>query len=80
MPVFNATTVTVMVDRWKSETHSFHLSCCEMMVTLEDVARIHGLLIRGRPVTDRVDSTGWHERVTVFIGRESSVRVLSVKG
>jgi hypothetical protein len=42
MPVFNATAimVTVMVDRWKPETHSFHLLCGEMTVTLEDVAMI----------------------------------------
>jgi hypothetical protein len=80
MPVFNATAITMMVDRWRLETHSFHLPCGEMTVTLEDVAMILGLPIRGRPVIDRVDSAGWHERVTVFIGWEKSVRVPSVKG
>jgi hypothetical protein len=56
MPVFNATTITTMVNRWRSETHSFHLPCGEMTVTLEDVAMILGLPIRGRPVTGHVDS------------------------
>jgi hypothetical protein len=51
-----------------------------MTVTLEDMAMILGLLIRGRHVIDRVDSAGWHERVTVFIGQEPPVRVLGVKG
>jgi uncharacterized protein (DUF849 family) len=68
MPVFNATTITMMVDRWRSETHSFHLLCGEMTMTLEDVAMILGLSIRGRPVTDHVDSVGWRERAAVFIG------------
>jgi hypothetical protein len=56
MPVFNAMAVTAMVDRWRPQTHSFHLSCGEMTVTLEDVAMILGLLIRGCHVTSRVDS------------------------
>jgi hypothetical protein len=80
MPVFNAMAIMAMVDRWRPETHSFHLLCGEMMMTLEDMAMILGLLIRGCPVTDRVDSAGWHERVTVFVGREPPVRVLGVKG
>jgi hypothetical protein len=33
MPVFNATAITVMVDRWRSETNSYHLPCDEMTVT-----------------------------------------------
>jgi hypothetical protein len=80
MPVFNATTITAMVDRWRPDTNSFHLPCSEMTVTLEGVAMILGLPIRGRPVTARVDSARWHERVVVFVGRESPVRVPGVKG
>jgi hypothetical protein len=80
MPVFNATAITTMVDRWRPETHSFHLPCREMTVTLEDVAMILGLPIRGRHVTGRVDSTGWHKRVVVFVGWEPPTRVLGVKG
>jgi hypothetical protein len=30
MPVFNVTTITAMVDRWRPDTHSFHLPCDEM--------------------------------------------------
>jgi hypothetical protein len=55
MPVFNATAITAMVDRWRPETHSFHLPCGEMTVTLVDVAMILGLPIRGCHVTGRVD-------------------------
>jgi hypothetical protein len=80
MPVFNTTTITVMVDRWRSQTHSFHLSCGEMTMTLEDVAMILGLSIRGRPITGRCDSSTWRNRVAAFLGRESPVKVLGVKG
>jgi hypothetical protein len=31
--MFNASAIRVMVDRWRPETHSFHLSCSEMTVT-----------------------------------------------
>jgi hypothetical protein len=80
MPVFNVMAITAMVNRWWPETHSFHLPCGEMMVTLEEVAMILRLPIRGHPITNRVDSAGWRERVTVFVGREPPVRVPSIKG
>jgi hypothetical protein len=80
MPVFNATTITAMVDRWRPETHSFHLPCGEMTVTLEDMGMILGLPIRGRPVTEHVGSAWWRERVANFVGRELPMRVLGVKG
>jgi hypothetical protein len=80
MPVFNATAITAMVDWWRPETHSFHLPCGEMTMTLEDVAMILGLPIRGRPITGRMDSARWCERVVIFIGREPSVRVPGIKG
>jgi hypothetical protein len=80
MPAFNAMAITTMVDRWRPKTHSFHLPCGEMMVTLEDMAMILGLPIRGRPITGRVDSAGWCERVAVFVGREPPARVPGVKG
>jgi hypothetical protein len=80
MPVFNATVITAMVDRWRSDTHSFHLPCGEMMVTLKDVAMICGLPIKGRPITDRVDSATWHKRIAGFLGRELPTKVPDVKG
>jgi hypothetical protein len=79
MPVFYVTTIMTIVDRWRLETHCLHVPCGEMTATLEDVAMILGLPIRGRPVTGRVDSAGWRKRVTVFVGQEPPARVPSVK-
>jgi hypothetical protein len=61
MPVFNATAIMTMVDRWRPKTNSFHLPCGEMMVTHEDVTMILGLSIIGWPITGRVESSTWCE-------------------
>jgi len=37
--------VTTLVERWRSETHSFHLPLGETTITLEDVALELGLPI-----------------------------------
>jgi hypothetical protein len=50
-----------------------------MMVTLEDVAMILGFPIRGWPITDRVESSTWRERVIGFLGREPPAKVPGVK-
>jgi hypothetical protein len=47
MPVFSATTIKTMMDRRRPETHSFHLLCGKMMMTLEDVVMILELANRG---------------------------------
>jgi hypothetical protein len=49
-------------------THTFHLSCGKMTVTLEDVKPILCLRIGGSCVTDVVDSDGWRQKVYEFCG------------
>ena len=41
-----------LICRWRPETHSFHLPCGEMTVTLQDSQKILGLSVRGHPVID----------------------------
>jgi len=43
--------VTALVERWRSETHTFHLPIGETTITLEDVALQLGLPIDGEPIT-----------------------------
>ncbi|XP_052489837.1 protein MAINTENANCE OF MERISTEMS-like [Gossypium raimondii] len=43
--------LSVLVEQWRPETHTFHFPCGECTVTLEDVAVQLGLPIDGSPVT-----------------------------
>ncbi|KAF1893533.1 hypothetical protein Lal_00002022 [Lupinus albus] len=43
--------ITALVERWRPETHTFHLPCGECTITLEDVSLQLGLNVNGRPVT-----------------------------
>ena len=45
VPPFNPAALTVMIDRWRPETHSFHMTWGEMTITLEDAAMILGIKI-----------------------------------
>ncbi|XBJ19776.1 hypothetical protein VPH35_010710 [Triticum aestivum] len=67
-PNLNAPLVSALVDRWRPETHSFHLRTGEMTVTLEDVSLITGLAIDGRPLCMSTDSDGWREQMIALIG------------
>jgi hypothetical protein len=53
MPRMDETLLTCLVDRWRPETHTFHLPFGEMTVILNDVAMLTGLPIRGRTVVFR---------------------------
>jgi hypothetical protein len=53
MPLMDEALLTDLVDRWRPETHIFHLPFCEMTVTLKDVTMLTDLPIRSRPVVYR---------------------------
>ena len=42
--------LAALVDRWRPETHTFHLPCGEMAPTLQDVSYLLGLPIAGEAV------------------------------
>ncbi|RVX07230.1 Serine/threonine-protein phosphatase 7 long form-like [Vitis vinifera] len=47
--------ITSLVERWRPETHTFHLPVGEMTITLQDVTVILGLRIHGLPITGTCD-------------------------
>ncbi|MBA0783509.1 hypothetical protein Gotri_001212, partial [Gossypium trilobum] len=51
----NLTLISVLVERWRPETHTFHLSCDKRTITLENIALqlglpVHELVITGLAV------------------------------
>ena len=67
-PPLNVAAITALTDRWRPETHSFHLRTGEMTVTLQDIAMITGLPIDGNPLCMSTDSDGWREQMHALIG------------
>ena len=51
--------LTALVDRWRPETHTFHLPCGEMTPTLQDVSFLLGLPCAGRPLAAYDISVMW---------------------
>ena len=68
LPRMDGSALTALVDRWRPETHTFHLPSGEMTITLQDVGMILGLPVGGEPVTGDVNSAGWRDRVGEWLG------------
>ncbi|KAK1692503.1 hypothetical protein QYE76_009200 [Lolium multiflorum] len=64
----NPSALTALVDRWRPETHTFHLRAGEMAPTLQDVSMILGLPIQGEPLCMNTASDGWREQMAALIG------------
>lgn len=59
--------LAALVDRWRPETHTFHLPCGEMAPTLQDVSYLLGLPLAGAPVGPVDGVVGWKEDITAGI-------------
>ncbi|CAM0907871.1 unnamed protein product [Alopecurus aequalis] len=70
VPKMNAYLITALVDLWRPETHTFHLPCGEMAVTLQDLSMIATLPIRGYHICRNTDSSGWRDKMTSYLGME----------
>ncbi|KAA3455992.1 serine/threonine-protein phosphatase 7 long form-like protein [Gossypium australe] len=51
--------VSVLVERWRHETHTFYIPCGKCTITLEDVHLQLGLPMDGSVVTESVQSGDW---------------------
>jgi Plant mobile domain len=59
--------ISALVERWRQETHTFHLPVGEMTVTLEDVAILLGVPVNGEPITYNTDES-WEQWVNDCLG------------
>ncbi|XP_071680153.1 protein MAIN-LIKE 1-like [Lolium perenne] len=64
----NAATLTALVDRWRPETHAFHLKAGEMTPTLQVVSMILGLPIQSEPLCMNTTSNGWRQQMEGLFG------------
>lgn len=62
--------LTALADRWRLETHTFHLPYGEMTPTLQDVVYLTGLPCAGPPVTTHEFTPMWR---AYFVARFAGV-------
>ena len=55
--------LSAWVDRWRLETHTFHLPVGEVTVTLQDIAMLFGLPLDGASVGPVVVLVDWEEQL-----------------
>ncbi|MBA0786773.1 hypothetical protein Gotri_026164 [Gossypium trilobum] len=55
----NPKLISALIERWRLETHTFHLSCGECTIILEDVQLQLGLLVDESALTRSVQSADW---------------------
>uniref|UniRef100_K4ALS8 Aminotransferase-like plant mobile domain-containing protein n=1 Tax=Setaria italica TaxID=4555 RepID=K4ALS8_SETIT len=68
VPPMDGPLLTAMVDRWRLETHTFHLPFGEMTITMQDIAMILGLPPEGHPVTGIIQNEKMRDMVAMHIG------------
>ena len=56
--------LAALVDRWRPETHTYHLPCGEMAPTLQDVSYLLGLPLAGDAVGPVDGAVGWKADIT----------------
>jgi len=59
--------VTSLLERWRPETHTFHLAKCECTITLQDISLQLGLRVDGAPIVEE-KMFDWEEMCDTYLG------------
>jgi hypothetical protein len=65
----NGLLITAMQERWRRETHTFHMPHGEMTITLEDVLCILGMRVDGHPLCVKNAGVNWADKAEELLGR-----------
>ncbi|KAL5180735.1 Serine/threonine-protein phosphatase 7 long form [Glycine soja] len=63
----NVSLITVLIERWKPETHTFHIRCGDCTITLQDVSVLLGLHVDGAPLIGQTN-LDWAELCEELLG------------
>ena len=72
--------ITALVERWRQETHTFHLPLGEATITLLDVALLRRLPIEGRAVVTVGRQLCWRDMVHRILGEHPPPEVIRGSG